>query len=150
MKKLLAILFVSILLTGCGTTAKKDEKTCKIAVDEVGLDMEVTVTKAEADKIKDLELTMKAPSLTKVLHMDEEVSEEDLKKLEQQMINEINTEVLPGVGADITFTDDNIICKAKIDLENVDERVLQYINYKEALTYSEYITRLESVGFTCK
>lgn len=150
MKKLLTIFIASILLTGCVNSTKKDTKLCNITVDDIGLNMELMIRKAEKDKIKDVEFTMKTPSLLEILDIDEKISQEEMQKLQEQMINEINTEILPGVGADIFFTEDHIICTSTIDLEQADETVLEHINYKNDLSYTDYITQLESVGYTCK
>lgn len=153
MKKLLSILFVSILLTGCGNNVKEEtkvkKKSCRVEDEESSFIIIMDV-EGEKNKVKSVDFILEMPGAKELFDTDEDVPREDMKELEEELRKSLSDEIVPGTKAAFKVGNDKSICKSIIKIADANEESLDYIDYDEDYTFDDYVKILEEQGFICK
>lgn len=153
MKKLLSLLFISILLTGCGNNAKEEttgnKKTCSVKDEESNITIIMDV-EGENSKVKTVNFSLEMPGAKELSNSKEDLSHEDIKKIEKELQDEIGDEIIPGTKAKFRMSKDKTTCNTKINVADAEDETLEYIDFDEDFTFDDYIKCLEEEGFTCK
>ena len=147
MKKIVAGALALLVLAGCGSSAKKETKTC---TQDLGGSMMSAKMDAEDDVIKTIDMSIDMPS-SSIPYDISTLTDDQKKQLEDTLISSAGySNIGEGMSANIEFNDDNVVIHVKIDITKTDAATLKQMNYTKDTKLSDTVKSAEASGATCK
>lgn len=144
MKRLISLLCVFVLFTGCSSASSTKTATCTESL-ESGIRVEMVLTQGKDDRLEQSDMTFVVPYTPAMITAFGGVQKIIDNILEQMGIKE-------GNGVSITSKDDDkkneISITVTIDLSKADKNILENFSF-DGLSATEVVNRAKQSGATC-